>query len=408
MRMTEAGRTRVAIACQGGGSHTAFTAGVLKRLLGAEELAGFEVVGLSGTSGGAVCALLAWSALLDDDPAGAGRLLEEFWADNSATTPLERLVNAWVIWAAWLEHLVVLPAVSPYDTYASVSALEEFRRMLERRVDFTQLAAKADGSQPMLLGAVDVRSGEFKAFNSRREAITADMILASAAIPTLFRSVRVEGGSYWDVIQINPSRWDGEPQTMVEIADRRNELAGNLSLHQELRFIEKVDQLLDEGRLARDGKYKQIVVRLIELVRLPQSRSLGTASKLNRDPAFLRELIDHGQARAEEFLAALAFEDAWRRRDPEAVLACFADDAELHSSSPFPDRGTLRGRKQIRQFVRKHLTTDLHVDLTRAQVARDRVTWTVRTYRDDPAARVQGQAEAAFAAGQVITLQLGL
>jgi NTE family protein len=56
MRMTEAGRTRVAIACQGGGSHTAFTAGVLKRLLGAEELAGFEVVGLSGTSGGAVCA----------------------------------------------------------------------------------------------------------------------------------------------------------------------------------------------------------------------------------------------------------------------------------------------------------------------------------------------------------------
>jgi predicted acylesterase/phospholipase RssA len=239
-----------------------------------------------------VCALLAWSALLDDDPAGAGRLLEEFWADNSATTPLERLVNAWVVWAARLEHLVVLPAVSPYDIYASVSALEEFRRMLERRVDSTRLAAKADGSRPMLLvGAVDVRSGEFKAFNSRREAITADMILASAAIPTLFRSVRVQGGTYWDglfsqnppvrelvdtrpdelwVIQINPRRWDGEPQTMVEIADRRNELAGNLSLHQELRFIEKVDQLLEDGRLARDGKYKQIVVRRIELIRPSQ------------------------------------------------------------------------------------------------------------------------------------------
>jgi NTE family protein len=376
------------------------------------------------------CALLAWSALLDDDPAGAGRLLEEFWADNSATTPLERLVNAWVVWAARLEHLVVLPAVSPYDTYASVSALEEFRRMLERRVDFTRLAAKADGSRPMLLvGAVDVRSGEFKAFNSRREAITADMILASAAIPTLFRSVRVQGGTYWDglfsqnppvrelvdtrpdelwVIQINPRRWDGEPQTMIEIADRRNELAGNLSLHQELRFIEKVDQLLEEGRLARDGKYKQIVVRLIELIRPSQSRSLGTASKLNRDPAFLRELIDHGEARAEEFLAALAFEDAWRRRDPEGVLACFADDAELHSGSPFPDRGTLRGRRQIRQFVRQHLTTDLHVDPTRAQLARDRVTWNVRAYRDDPAARVQGQAEAAFAAGRITSLRLGL
>jgi NTE family protein len=114
--MTDIGQTRVAIACQGGGSHTAFTAGVLKRLLGAEELAGYEVVGLSGTSGGAVCALLAWSALREGDPAAAGKLLEEFWADNSATTPLEQLVNAWVVWAARLENLVVLPAVSPYMT----------------------------------------------------------------------------------------------------------------------------------------------------------------------------------------------------------------------------------------------------------------------------------------------------
>jgi hypothetical protein len=112
------------------------------------------------------------------------------------------------------------------------------------------------------------------------------------------------------VIQINPRRWDGEPTTMVEIADRRNELAGNLSL--------------------------------------------------------------------------LAFESAWRRRDPEAVLGCFADDAELLSAPPFPDRGRLRGRRPIGRFVREHLTTDLHIDPTRKQVARDRITWTVRADRDDP------------------------
>jgi len=194
--MTDTGRTRVAIACQGGGSHTAFTAGVLKRLLGAEELAGVEVVGISGTSGGAVCALLAWSALLEDDPAAAGPLLEAFWTDNSATTPLERLVNAWVVWAARLESLVALPAVSPYDNLGSAAALEQFRRMLERRVDFGRFEVEADSSRPMLLvGAVDVRSGEFKAFNSRRDRISADMILASAAIPTLFRAVRVGDGT---------------------------------------------------------------------------------------------------------------------------------------------------------------------------------------------------------------------
>ena len=234
----------------------------------------------------------------------------------------------------------------------------------------------------LLIGAVDVLSGEFRAFNSRREAITAEMVLASAAIPTLFRSVRVGDGTYWDglfsqnppvrelvdtrpdelwVIQINPRRWDGEPKTVAEIADRRNELAGNLSLHQELGFIEKIDQLLAEGRLAADGKYKQIVVRLIELSRPRLSRSLGTASKLNRDPAFIRDLIAHGEARGAEFLAALAFEAAWRGQDPKAVLACFADDAELVSGPPFPDRGSLRG-KALRQFVRRHLTTDLHID----------------------------------------------
>jgi NTE family protein len=426
--MTETGRTRVAIACQGGGSHTAFTAGVLKRLLGAEELAGVEVVGLSGTSGGAVCALLAWSALLDGDPGAAGKLLEDFWADNSATTPLEQAVNAWLLWAARLENLVVLPAVSPYDNYGSVLALQEFRRMLARRVDFGRFAAPAGDGPMLLVGAVDVLSGEFRAFNSRREAITADMVLASAAIPNLFRSVRVGGGTYWDglfsqnppvrelldtrpdelwVIQINPRRWDGEPRTMVEIADRRNELAGNLSLHQELGFIEKIDQLLEEGRLAADGKYRQVVVRLLELSRPRLSRSLGTASKLNRDPAFIGDLIAHGEARAEEFLAALAFEGAWRRRDPEAVLACFADDAELTSTPPFPDRGTLRGRRQLQRFVREHLTADLHVDPTRKQVARDRVAWTVRAYRDDPAERVQGRAEAEFRAGRITTLRVG-
>ena len=233
-----------------------------------------------------MCALLAWSALLDGDPAAAGGRLEGFWADNSASTPLEQLVNAWVVWAAKLENLVVLPAVSPYHTPTSVQALREFRAMLERQVDFDRLAAKAGqagASGPMLvLGAVDVLSGSFRAFNSRHEPITVEMILASAAIPNLFRAVPVGGGTYWDglfsqnppvrelvdarpdelwVIQINPARRDQEPRSLVEIADRRNELAGNLSLHQELGFIEKIDQLLEDGRLAEDGRYKQIVVR---------------------------------------------------------------------------------------------------------------------------------------------------
>src|SRR5829696_8793373 len=422
---------KVAIACQGGGSHTAFTAGVLKRLLRAEELKQYEVVGLSGTSGGAVCALLAWHNLLRGDAAGAAEALAAFWRDNSATAPHEQIINSWVLWASSLQNFITMPVVSPYDdNYFSVSALEEFKRMLERRVDFTKVGLQPEDSYPVLLvGAVDVLSGEFRAFNSRRDRITSETILASAAIPTLFRSVRPgDGGTYWDglfsqnppvrelsdegpdeiwVVQINPKELQTEPRTVLEIVDRRNELSGNLSLYQELRSIEKVDELLEEGLLSPDGKYKQIVVRVIELSRSRFYRSLGTTSKMNRDPRFIEDLMSHGEARAEEFLAALAFEDAWRRKDPATVMGFFADDAELVSSAPFPGRGPYRGRGQIRPFVTEHLAEEVRVDLTKKQVARDGVSWTVKAAKgDEPTNRAEGVVEAEFREGKIKALRL--
>jgi len=422
---------RVAIACQGGGSHTAFTAGVLKRLLRSQGSTGHEVVGLSGTSGGAVCALLAWHNLLGGDGARAAEALDAFWRDNSATTPHEQILNSWILWASSLQNFVTMPALSPYDTYFSVSALEEFKRMLERRVDFAGVGVQPQDTHPVLLiGAVDVLSGEFRAFNSRRDRITPETILASAAIPTLFRSVHPgDGGTYWDglfsqnppvreltdeesdeiwVIQINPKELETEPRTMVEIADRRNELSGNLSLYQELRSIEKIDQLLERGLLSSDGKYKQIVVRVIELSRSRFSRSLGTASKLNRDPYFIQDLMSHGEARAEEFLAALAFEDAWRSRDADALTGFFAEDAELVSSAPFPSRGSHRGKRQVRTFVAEHLAADVRMDLTKKQVARNAVAWTVRSPGADGSRdRYEGVAEARFRDGKIKALCLG-
>src|SRR5918998_38613 len=428
------GKTRkVAIACQGGGSHTAFTAGVLKRLLRAEVLKQYEVVGLSGTSGGAVCALLAWHNLLKGDAAGAAEALDAFWRDNSATAPHEQIINSWILWTSSLQNFITMPVVSPYyDNYFSVSALEDFKRMLERRVDFAKVRLQPEDSYPVLLvGAVDVLSGEFRTFNSRRDRITSETILASAAIPTLFRSVRAgDGGTYWDglfsqnppvreltdegpeeiwVVQINPKELETEPRTVAEIADRRNELSGNLSLYQELHSIEKVDQLLEEGLLSLGGKYKQIVVRVIELARSRFSRSLGTASKLNRDPRFIEDLMSHGEARAEEFLAALAFEDAWRSKDPEAVADFFAEDAQLVSSAPFSGRGPYKGRAQIRPFVTEHLAEEVRVDLTKKQVARNEVAWTVRALAGDESAnnQVEGVAEAEFRGRKLRALRLG-
>jgi len=214
------------------------------------------------------------------------------------------------------------------------------------------------------------------------------------------------------VIQINPGETEEEPKTVAEIADRRNELAGNLSLYQELGFVEKIDQMLEQGHIARGGKYKQIVVRVIELSRSRFSRSLGTASKLNRDPRFILDLMEHGEVRTEEFLTALAFEDVWRSRDPQAVMGFFADDATLLVAAPFPGAGRYTGRAQIGSFVAQHLAGEVRIDLTKKQVAHNGVAWSVRIAAGEGSTNgtahwPEGVAEAVFRAGRIRSLRLG-
>ena len=158
----------------------------------------------------------------------------------------------------------------------------------------------------LLIGAVDVLSGDFKAFDSRREPdlggddpgvggdpdavplgaprrrrLLGRAVLAEPAGPRARRRRARRDLGHPD----QPDDASSRAAVLVEIADRRNELSGNLSLHQELHFIEKIDQLLEEGALAPDGKYRTIVVRVIELSRSRLSGGLGPASKLNRDPA---------------------------------------------------------------------------------------------------------------------------
>ncbi len=306
----------VALACQGGGSHTAFTGGVLQRLLADEK---HRVVALSGTSGGAVCALLAWYGLLTGGATEAGRLLERFWEDTAATSLGDRAANAWLVGLARLEGRVALPTVSPY-AYPDVAG-PAFTDLLTRHVDADRLARLQESppeDQPLLLlGAADVLSGDFKAFSSRRREITVNAVLASAAVPLLFRAVEEGGRYYWDglfsqnppvrelpdagpeeiwVIRINPRARATEPRTVGDIADRRNELAGNLSLEQELYFIRKVNQWAD--RLG--DPYRRIEIREIDL-----ALDLDVASKLDRRPAFLRRLFGAGREQAAAFLAGL-------------------------------------------------------------------------------------------------------
>jgi NTE family protein len=106
------------------------------------------------------------------------------------------------------------------------------------------------------------------------------------------------------VVQINPQERAENPRSLEEIADRRNELAGNLSLNQELRFIEWVNDWIDAGHLPAD-EYARTRIRRIEM-----REKYHYSSKVDRRASFIRDLVELGEEQADAFLADLADEHA--------------------------------------------------------------------------------------------------
>jgi len=313
--MMNGGRQRVAIACQGGGSHTAFTAGVLQGLLRKipEDV---EVVALSGTSGGAICAALAWDGLVRGQPQLGIDKLQRFWHEMAATEPLDQIANLSLMSWMGLRDLMVMPEVSPY--HLPPWGEERFRAILDEFFDFEELRrlARLPGVPILQIGAVEVLSGHFELFTG--EELSVECLLASAAIPEMFRAVSVPGrGLYWDglfsqnpplhdlldhnldeiwIIQINSSTTARVPTETHEILDRRNALSGNLSMEQELSFIQQINRAIADGKI-NDPSYRPVRVARISL-----ERELGYRSKLDRRAELLEELREFGRTKARWFL----------------------------------------------------------------------------------------------------------
>jgi len=313
--MSNGQRNRVAIACQGGGSHTAFTAGVLQGLV-ANLPDDVDVIALTGTSGGAICAALAWEGFVRHDPKLAVKKLAKFWESMSAREPVDQIVNQAMLASLSLRDLMIMPEVSPYNlpTWGE----DHFRAMLNGFFDFDELRqlARKPGAPLLQIGAVEVLSGHFELFTG--EELCAEALLASAAIPEMFRAVTVPGrGVYWDglfsqnppihdlydlgihelwLIQINSSTCARVPTETHEILDRRNALAGNLSMEQELAFIDTLNRAIRAGRLT-DTNFRPIQVSRISL-----DRELDHRSKMDRRPAFIEELREYGKTKCRWFL----------------------------------------------------------------------------------------------------------
>jgi NTE family protein len=310
--------TKVALACQGGGSHTAFTAGVLKGLF-ADWPDQYELVGISGTSGGAFNALAAWYGLVTEGPERAVELVDAVW-DDLAADGTDRFTNDWVVGLSRLESTgVPLPQVSPYQNPGSELGKEAIRETLERHIDFEEIPEHCGPERPeLVVGTVDINGGEFETFTNER--VDVDAVLASAAVPNLFEAVELDGHHHWDglfsqnppiddlltvdadrkpeelwVIQINPQERDGEPTSLAEIADRRNELSGNISLNQELRTVERVNEWVEEGHLP-ESDFTRTTIKRIEM-----AETYHCSTKVDRSRLFLSTLMERGEERAPEF-----------------------------------------------------------------------------------------------------------
>ena len=315
-------QTNVAIACQGGGSHTAFTAGVLAELF-EHWPAGYELVGLSGASGGAFNALAGWYGLVTDGEQRAAALVTGIWDDLAADSYTERATNRWLMNLDRLQSSgMPFPQFSPYQIPGPELGKERIREILESHIDFEEIPGYCRTTAPeLVVGTVNINAGVFETFTN--EDVTVDAVLASAAIPNLFEAVEIHGHLHWDglfsqnppvsdlmhqpperkpdelwIIQINPQELDGEPTRLDEIADRRNELSGNISLNQELGFIRRVNGWVEEGMLPAETFTKTSIDRI------QMEKRYHCSTKLDRDRAFIDELLELGRQRAAEFLEA--------------------------------------------------------------------------------------------------------
>jgi NTE family protein len=321
----------VAIACQGGANRAAFGAGALLHLLEPEQQSRFKLVALSGTSGGALSAALVWRGLVSSGPEEAGKRLLGFWRGLVPQDPTDVVAS---VLDVLLASFPVVTNATPY--LARPFAEARLRTLLHTHLELESLTTDRAlrARLPLFVGATDVLNGDRVVFSG--EKLSYEQLLASGAAPPLLSGIQIDGHLCWDgifttnppireftdlfdppdeiwVIQVNPQRRYHEPRSVREIKDRSNELSGNLSLGQELYFIDRINRLLETHHALTD-KYKPIKVRVIEL----GAEDLEWPAKLNR--GLIERLIERGRIEAECFFDARSH---WPRERTAPARATF-------------------------------------------------------------------------------------
>lgn len=313
------GKKTIKLALQGGGAHGAFTWGVLDQLLADGRI---EIEAVSGASAGAMNAVILADGLADGGPEAARKQLNEFWKGISLDGDVPEVARGTLdaMFKVWGMALDANPMVSYLKQNTSPYQFNPFdinplRDILIKKVDFARL--RAHSPVRLYISATNVETGKGVLFKDHE--LTVDHVLASACLPALFKTVMIDGTPYWDggfagnpplyplypgrcddimLVQINPSVRKGVPRTHAEIQDRINEIAFNTPMMLEMRAIEFVARLLDNGVLEAEN-YKRVRMHRIAMAETVHE---SAATKMSTDLAFLTSLKSAGQSACEAWL----------------------------------------------------------------------------------------------------------
>lgn len=314
---------RINLALQGGGAHGAYTWGVIDQFLADPRI---EIAAVSGTSAGAVNAVVMAEGLAEGGQDQARAQLEDFWqalSDAARFSPVQRTIwdialGNWSLdsnpWFAAFDALT--HAVSPYTNPLYHNPLAP---LIERKVNFPTVARCQDTA--VYIAATNVHTGDVRIFSGA--AITLDAVLASACLPHVFRAIEIDGVPHWDggfaanpplspffdnpgpadivLVQINPTRRAATPRSPREITNRMNEITFNGALLKDLAHIEFVNDLLRRGDL-KAGRFRHI--HLHRIGGGSDLASFTASSKFNAEWSFLTMLRDLGRSDAKAFLDA--------------------------------------------------------------------------------------------------------
>ncbi|MBG0810886.1 patatin-like phospholipase family protein [Methylosinus sp. H3A] len=310
----------VDLALQGGGAHGAFTWGVLDRLI---EEPWLRIDGVSGTSAGAMNAAALIHGFSLDGAEGARAAMESFWrrvASAARFSPLQRppldmALGRWTLdnSPAFLAMDMASRLVSPYDL--NPAGANPLRDILRETIDFERLAKSPI---KLFVTATNVRTGRARVF--RNADLSAEALLASACLPTMFQAIEIDGEAYWDggyagnptitplvrecasqdtiLVQINPIERKETPRSAIDILNRLNEISFNSPLLKELRMIALLRQVADPGH----SEGARWAAMRIHAIATDMAAELSASSKLIAEWDFLLMLREEGRRRAQEFL----------------------------------------------------------------------------------------------------------